>query len=124
MPIKLPVPVPPWPRLFQRHAGQTPTILSHGIRGEVRGVYEHWDHLRHLTPPQGLDVEQWWLGIKLARQSRYKALQLRDKFGKPFHVCPSDSACVRGAAGSGRQAALETHTLPSWPEKAARSRDW
>ena len=88
--MKLPVPPPPWLSLFERHAGQIPAILGHGIRAEVRGVYEHWDHLRHLTPPQGLDVEQWWLGIKLARQSLCKALPLHDKSGKPFHVCPSD----------------------------------
>ena len=104
--MKLPVPPPPWLSLFERHAGQIPVILGHGIRAEVRGVYEHWDHLRHLTPPQGLDVEQWWLGIKLARQSLCKALPLHDKSGKPFHVCPSDGIqrqlfqVARDAAGA------------------------
>lgn len=104
--MKLPVPPPPWLNLFQRHAGQMQAILRHGIRAEVKGVYEHWDHLRHLTPPQGLDVEQWWLGIKLARQSLCKALPLHDRSGNPFHVCPSDGIqrhlfqVARDAAGA------------------------
>lgn len=104
--MKLPVPPPPWLTLFQRHAGQIEAILRYGIRAEVRGVYEHWDHLRHLTPLEGLDVEQWWLGIKLARQSLRKDFPLRDKSGKPFHVCPSDGIqrqlfqVARDAAGA------------------------
>lgn len=113
--MKLPVPPPPWLDLFQRDAGQIQAILSHGIRAEVRGVYEHWDHLRHLTPPQGLDVEQWWLGIKLARQSLRKNLPLLDKTGHPFHVSPSDGIqrrlfqVARDAAG----ALQGTDALPS-----------
>ncbi|MBB1087822.1 Fic family protein [Lysobacter sp. SG-8] len=104
--MKLPVPPPPWLDLFHRHAGQIQAILGHGIRAEIRGVYEHWDRLRHLTPPQGVDVEQWWLGIKLARQSLRKELPLQDKTGKPFHVCPSDGIqrrlyqVARDAAGA------------------------
>lgn len=104
--MKLPAPPPPWLNLFKHHAGQIDVILSHGIRAEVDGVYEHWDHLRHLTPPPGLDVEQWWLGIKLARQSLRKDLPLRDTSGKPFHVCPGDSIqrqlfqVARDAAGA------------------------
>lgn len=113
--MKLPAPPPPWFDLFRRHAGQIQAILNHGIRAEVRGVYEHWDHLRHLTPPQGLDVEQWWLGIKLARQSLRKSLPLLDKAGQPFHVSPSDGIqrrlfqVARDAAG----ALQGTDTLPS-----------
>jgi Fic family protein len=113
--MKLPVPPPPWFDLFQRHAGQIQAILSHAIRAEVRGVYEHWDHLRHLTPPQGLDVEQWWLGIKLARQSLRKNLPLLDKASHPFHVAPSDGIqrrlfqVARDAAG----ALQGTDMLPS-----------
>ena len=115
--MKLPVPPPPWLNLFQCHAGQMQAILRHGIRAEVKGVYEHWDHLRHLTPPHGLNAEQWWLGIKLARQSLRKDLPLRDKSGKPFHVCPSDSIqrqlfqVARDAAGALQGA----DALPSEP---------
>ena len=46
--------------------------------------YLHWDKLRHLTPPEGLTPEEWWLGIKLRRQGLLKPLPLRDKVGAPF----------------------------------------
>lgn len=113
--MKLPVSPPPWFELLQRHAGQFQAILSQGMRAEVKGVYEHWDHLRHLTPPEGVDVEQWWLGIKLARQSLRKRLPLQDKSGANFHVCPSDGIqrrlfqVARDAAG----ALQATDALPS-----------
>ena len=38
--------------------------------------YLHWDKLRHLTPPEGLTPEEWWLGIKLRRQGLLKPLPL------------------------------------------------
>ena len=39
--MKLPVPPPPWLSLFERHAGQIPAILGHGIRAEVSGRPKH-----------------------------------------------------------------------------------
>ena len=33
----------------------------------VNGKYLHWDDLLHRTPPEGLNHDEWWLGIKLAR---------------------------------------------------------
>ncbi len=104
--MKLPVAPPPWLALIQRHGAQIGLILSKRLRAEVNGHYEHWDHLRHLTPPEGLDVEQWWLGIKLARQSLNKELPLHDKSGGPFGIAPSDSIqrrlfqVARDAAGA------------------------
>ena len=46
--------------------------------------YRHWDNLRHLTPPKGLTLEQWWLGIKVAREKLQKRIYLRDKAGAQF----------------------------------------
>lgn len=51
---------------------------------EPAGDYLHWDKLRHLTPPEGLTAEEWWLGIKLRRQGLLKPLPLLDKAGTPF----------------------------------------
>lgn len=48
------------------------------------GKYRHWDTLRHLVPPEGLTSEQWWLGVKFARQSVYQELPLKDAHGTPF----------------------------------------
>lgn len=112
--MKLPVAPPPWRDLFQQHAPQIGLILAQRIGAEVKGQYEHWDHLRHLTPPTGLDIGQWWLGIKLARQALRKELPLRDKQGAHFSLAASDSIqrrlfeVARDAAG-----ALQGTTLPS-----------
>lgn len=113
--MKLPASPPPLQSLLLRHAEQVGRILSLGVGAEVRGAFDHWDHLRHLTPPPGLDIEQWWLGIKLARQSLRKPLPLRDKAGRHFGLSPSDSIqrklflVARDAAG----ALQGTGALPS-----------
>lgn len=48
------------------------------------GKYRHWDILRHLSPPDELTNEEWWLGVKLARQHLYQTLPLKDKKNEPF----------------------------------------
>jgi Fic family protein len=89
--MKLPVPPPSWQELSQRHSRQIARLFALRLGAEVRGKYEHWDHLRHLTPPDGLDVEQWWLGIKFARQALGRLLPLRDKNDNQFSITLSDS---------------------------------
>ena len=46
--------------------------------------YPHWDKVRHLTPPAGVTIEEYWLGIKLRREGLLRALPLLDKAGQPF----------------------------------------
>ena len=105
--MKPPVAPPAWPELFDRYGEQVGAILANQLGAEVRGKYEHWDHLRHLTPPAGLSAEQWWLGIKFARQALGRPLPpLRDKDGNPFKVVLGDSIqrrlflVARDAAGA------------------------
>jgi len=50
----------------------------------VKGQYLHWDQLRHREPPEGLTVEQWWLGIRMARKGLLQPLPLLDKTGRPL----------------------------------------
>ena len=40
--------------------------------------YRHWDLLRHLKPPAGLTVKEWWSGLKLMRSIGRKKLPLGD----------------------------------------------
>src|SRR5687767_5010712 len=65
-------------------AKKTLALLTARMDPAPGGKYRHWDVLRHLPPPDGLDSEAWWLGIKLARRHLYRQLPLRDKSGVPF----------------------------------------
>lgn len=84
------------------HVAQAPTIsdlmgrifkddsdrLSHLLSGlsEVENgqEYMHWDRLRQLTPPANLSHEEWWLAIKLRRQTLQREIPLTDPRGKHF----------------------------------------
>ncbi len=48
------------------------------------GAYDHWDTFRHRTPPEGWTPEQSWMRVKLARQSLYQDLPLKDSSGRPY----------------------------------------
>ncbi len=47
--------------------------------------YLHWNKLRHLTPPRGLDSEEWWWRIKLLeREPNMRLLDMESTDGSPF----------------------------------------
>lgn len=52
--------------------------------------YPHWDKLRHLSPPAGFTLEDWWFAIKLQRTAASKPVPLLDKQGRPFRFCVPD----------------------------------
>lgn len=56
------------------------------------GRYRHWDGLRHLKPPQGMSVDEWWVGIKFARLNLLRELPLHDVKGAPFKYALVDPA--------------------------------
>ncbi|MCK4958229.1 MAG: Fic family protein, partial [Planctomycetes bacterium] len=56
----------------------------------AEGKYQHWDKLRHYSPPEGLSLEEWWLTLKLQRRSMYKPLVLQDNEGKHFQYLVID----------------------------------
>jgi Fic family protein len=132
--MKLPVSPPSWHELCQRHGRQIARLIALRLGAEVRGKYEHWDHLRHLTPPQGLDVEQWWLAIKFARQALGRPLPLRDKNGNHFSITLSDSiqrrlflvardaaGVLQGTGGTPSEAMRERYLVRSLMEEAMTS---
>ena len=67
-------------------------VLSAGIRATVDGKYRHWDNVRQLTPPQGLSLQDWWLGIKLARMGTRRELPITDTSGHRFTYTTPDEA--------------------------------
>src|SRR5437016_2482518 len=84
--MKLPKRPPPRDALF---AGLTdPESSLRIIRSvpdpTVHGKYLHWDKLRYHNPPEGLTLEEWWLGLKMHRMSLAKAVPLRDQSGREF----------------------------------------
>lgn len=84
--MKLPVKAPQLSDFLGQDSARMAALLRRGIGPEVNGVYEHWDHVRHLTPPAGLDAESWWAGIKLARAGLERPIPLSDKQGQAFTV--------------------------------------
>ena len=46
--------------------------------------YPHWDKLLHYSPPGDLSHREWWLALKVSRQSLYKPVPLKDQDGHPF----------------------------------------
>lgn len=59
-------------------------IAAAGRQLAQTGEYLHWDELRRHKPPEGLTVEDWWLGVKVARNGALRELPLKSKDGKPF----------------------------------------
>lgn len=57
---------------------------------EPRQDYVHWDKLRHLTPPEGITREEWWLATKMSRS--LSSLPLLDSSGRPFGYWTPSSA--------------------------------
>jgi Fic family protein len=87
--MKLPVVPPPFGDLFDK--ADIRAILSRRPGPEVKGHYVPWDQLRHLTPPEGMTSEDWWLGVKMARRALRQEVALKDKVGLSFSVVLSDS---------------------------------
>lgn len=62
--------------------------INRFIQGEISptpgGKYRHWDTLRHLQPPDGFSLEEWWVGIKMARGTTLHRITLKDKEGENF----------------------------------------
>lgn len=92
-------------------------IVARRIEPAPRGRYRHWQKLRLLTPPDGLTVEHWWLGVKLARAPLLKELPLLDAEGEPFRFAMVDPVLERlhevDPHASGALLASEQVTNPS-----------
>ena len=98
--MKVPAAPPDVKRLLSRHlGGRRQQRVERAVRGPMpEGRYLHWDHLRYRVPPDGLTHEEWWVGIKLARQARYRYLPLQDRGGREFVLAlvpPLEDALVR-----------------------------
>jgi Fic family protein len=55
-------------------------------------AYWHWDELRRRKPPDGLEVEEWWLQQKLIRAGNRRTLPFADTDGNFFWFTIPDEA--------------------------------
>jgi Fic family protein len=67
------------------------TVLLHSGDPEREAEYLHWDRLRHLPPPAGLTVEEWWWKIKFGRRDAARQIPLRDVDGARFSFTLPDA---------------------------------
>lgn len=90
--MKIPLSPPPSVGLLARASADPQKLLDLLRRGEVApgGKYRHWDTLRRLDPPGGLDHEEWWTAIKLARMPLLRPIELVDRQHRPFQYGLSD----------------------------------
>jgi len=92
--LRLPATAPNLQDLFDRIDlnERLPKIFEVVPSSTVDGEYPHWDDLRRREPPEGLSLEEWWLGIKWARASLARSFALTDPAGNPFDYCLTDEA--------------------------------
>ncbi len=82
--------IPKSPPSFDPFLKRTPIDLwfkpaKPGQIVDDQGRYQHWNELRHRTPPVGfLSVEAWWHSTRLARKSACQTLPCEDKSGGLF----------------------------------------
>ncbi|WP_025769848.1 Fic family protein [Thioalkalivibrio sp. HK1] len=85
--MKIPEHPPDFQDLFARaksSKGDLDEIIRLARPTDGKGRYLHWDRMRRLSPPKGLDHRQWWLGTAIARLAIARRLPLTDTEGKPF----------------------------------------
>lgn len=92
--MRLPVSPPPFEALVRtiNLNDAMPRVFRAGVGALVDGEYLHWDELRHRRPPADLDLQSWWLGIKLARAQGSRELPLRSVDGGRFRYSLPDRA--------------------------------
>jgi Fic family protein len=80
-------------------------LFSDVFSSTIDNKYLHWDKLKYYEAPAGLSHKVWWFVIKVARQSLYKQMPLKDKQGQNFRYAIIDSITKslheidKGAAG-------------------------
>jgi Fic family protein len=90
--MRLPQTPPPLEKLMAglQTPGKLIEILQAVPSPTCDGRYLYWDDLRFRKPPEGLTHEDWWLGLKMRRQTGYRTISLKDLGGHSFHFTVPD----------------------------------
>lgn len=81
------------PTLQQLQQNLSSERLMHVLRASLNQTlaeYWHWDDLRRRQAPEGLNLNEWWLGIKFQRQAQYRFVSLKDLRDQPFCYFTTD----------------------------------
>lgn len=133
--MKIPKSPPDISTLIHQITPESLKALAQTKVGPVIGdTYLHWDQLRHREPPPGLNLESWWLGVKLARQANFQILPLFDKdqrafvFGTPepvqihlHHIDQDAAGTLRSEAEGPTAAHKDEYLLRSLVEESITS---
>lgn len=66
--------------------------LEAGVKATDDGAYRHWDTIRRMEPPGGLNLKEWWLALKVARRPLLRPVPLKDADNRAFQYAVPDSA--------------------------------
>ncbi|MBL8694972.1 MAG: Fic family protein [Planctomycetes bacterium] len=78
-------------KLFQSTGEFSRIHRSTAYSATVDGRYVHWDKLRHLPLPSGIENHQmWWAIVQLNRLSLFRELPFMDRSGSPFKLALPD----------------------------------
>lgn len=67
-------------------------VLTTDTDNRAEKEYLHWDKLRHLSPPDGLSSEEWWVRLKFNRRGVAKQLPIRTVDGLSMSYQLTDAA--------------------------------
>lgn len=65
-------------------------ILQQVTEPTLNGKYVHWETVRRMRPPEGLNHPERWLGLKFHRAASGKSTVFRAKDGTPFRYALVD----------------------------------
>ncbi|MDE0115087.1 MAG: Fic family protein [bacterium] len=88
------LPPPTWAYLASEVAPENQhrviEVLMSGRPVDPKGRYLHWDEMRHRTPPDGLTLDEWWMGTAYSRSAIARPLPLTSVKGEPFRFSNID----------------------------------
>ena len=65
-------------------------LLTEGRPVDGKGRYLHWDQMRHRQPPDGLTLNEWWVGTATSRANSARTLPFTGIDGQPFRYTNID----------------------------------
>lgn len=92
--MKKPLPPPDWVELTAKIAAENPQgmidLFASGRAVDEKGRYLHWDQMRHREPPEGLTLNEWWVGTAASRAKNARLLPFAGTDGEPFRFTNID----------------------------------